>query len=425
MSKISLASISDLITKGTTPTTIGAGFTNNGVNYLKSESISTGKHVNSSIFEHISVETHERLKRSQLKENDLVVSIAGAYLGKMAIIQKSDLPLNTNQAVGIVRLDQNRCLSEFAYYYLMQPQITEYINKLSSQSSQPNLNLELLGSLEIEDIHVDVQRGRIYILSLIDELIENNESICTDLEAMAKLLYDYWFVQFDYPNDNGKPYKSSGGKMVWNEQLKREIPEGWYISNLEPFIKVIRGVSYNPDMISETPQDGYVPLVKSNNVQNDRLMLDDVIFVPQSIVSNDQYLTDNSIFVTMSNGSTEHVGKTAIITFDTPYCFGAFCSKIMVNPEYRCFVSLFFLSEYFKKHIRSIIVGTSIKNINNNHLIDNVIPIPPEHVLQRFESIINPLFDKQGSIIQENQQLKSLRDFLLPMLMNGQVTVKD
>ena len=213
--------------------------------------------------------------------------------------------------------------------------------------------------------------------------------------------------------------------MVWNEQLKREIPEGWYISNLEPFIKVIRGVSYNPDMISETPQDGYVPLVKSNNVQNDRLMLDDVIFVPQSIVSNDQYLTDNSIFVTMSSGSTEHVGKTAIITFDTPYCFGAFCSKIMVNPEYRCFVSLFFLSEYFKKHIRSIIVGTSIKNINNNHLIDNVIAIPPEHVLQRFESIINPLFDKQGSIIQENQQLKSLRDFLLPMLMNGQVTVKD
>lgn len=366
----------------------------------------------------INSDEYERIKRP-LSDRTVLLSINGS-LGKTALYNGEKIALGKSACYINIKETYSR---EFFRYILTTKEFQDYMLRVAHGSTIKNFAPSQVGEYEIELPDISEHKAIGCLLSTLDHKISNNSSICFDLEAMSKLLYDYWFVQFDFPDENEKPYKSSGGKMVWNKELKREIPEGWYISNLEPFIKVIRGVSYNPDMISETPQDGYVPLVKSNNVQNDRLMLDDVIFVPQSIVSNDQYLTDNSIFVTMSSGSTEHVGKTAIITFDTPYCFGAFCSKIMVNPEYRCFVSLFFLSEYFKKHIRSIIVGTSIKNINNNHLIDNVIAIPPEHVLQRFESIINPLLDKQGSIIQENQQLKSLRDFLLPMLMNGQLKV--
>jgi len=259
------------------------------------------------------------------------------------------------------------------------------------------------------------------LLYLIDLKIEKNNQVYDKLEKLAKKIYSYWFVQFDYPDENNKPYKSSGGKMVWDESIETNIPIGWKVEKTSDFIEVIRGVSYDTDDISDKPQEGYIPLLKSNNLQNDRLLLEDVIYVSKKNVSDEQFLDNNSIFVTMSSGSTEHVGKTAVICYDTAYTFGAFCSKIVIKPQYRCFISLFFLSEYFKKKIRTIVVGTSIKNINNAHLTENLIPVPDEKILRRFESMVNPVLNKQGEITRENQKLVSMRKYLLPLLMNGQV----
>ena len=422
--KNKLKDVSLLITKGTTPTTLGDDFTKTGVNFVKSESITNSKYLDSTIFEHISEETNAKMQRSQIKENDLLFSIAGAYLGKIAIVRNCDLPLNTNQAVGIVRIDEEKANVDYLYYFYSQKQMNKYINKLSSQSSQPNLNLELLGNLPLKLLSLNEQNKIAEVLSSIDSKIETNNRINAELESMAKTIYDYWFTQFDFPDENGKPYKSSGGKMVWNEELKREIPEGWGVVNLESFINVIRGVSYSPDEVSNEPKENYVPLLKLNNLQNGRLILDDIIYVPKANIADNQYLSNNSVFVTMSSGSTEHVGKTALIPFDTEYCYGAFCSKIEIKPEFRCFISCFFLSDYFKRLIRTIVIGTSIKNISNEHLTNNLIAIPANtdnYIINDFERIISPFFDKQAEIIKENQQLASLRDWLLPMLMNGQV----
>ena len=198
--------------------------------------------------------------------------------------------------------------------------------------------------------------------------IENNNAIYADLESMARQLYEYWFVQFDFPDKKGNPYKSSGGKMVWSETLKREIPEGWSVTDLSPLITIVRGVKYEPEEISETPKEGFVPLLKANNIQNGRLMFDDCIYVPQENVSEHQFLDHNSMLITMSSGSSEHVGKVAPITFDTACCYGAFCSKISIQPEYRSFVTQFFMSDFFKRKIETIVVGTNIKNISNRHL---------------------------------------------------------
>jgi type I restriction enzyme S subunit len=107
------------------------------------------------------------------------------------------------------------------------------------------------------------------------------------------------------------------------------------------------------------------------------------------------------------------------------FCYGAFCSKIELHPKYRAFLSQFFTSDYFARKIRTIVVGTSIKNINNSHLTGNLVAFPPEQVLVEFEKIINPMIDMQGKIVKENQELASLRDFLLPLLMNGQVGFKE
>ena len=323
-----------------------------------------------------------------------------------------------------VELTNKELCEDYLYAVLCSDFVRKQALRFASSSVVPDLSHTLFKSILIPVPDIEKQQFIADILLNIDAKIKMNSSIFADLEALAMEIYDYWFTQFDYPNENGKPYKSSGGKMVWNEKVKREIPEGWEIHTTGEYINIIRGVSYNPDDVFEEPEDGYIPLMKSNNLQNGRVDYNNPIYVPEALVDKKQYLTNNSIFVTMSSGSTEHVGKTAIVPFDSGYCFGAFCSKIELNPDVRCLLSMFFTSDYFKRIIHTIVVGTNIKNISNEHLTNNYIVLPADSALiKKFEEKVNPILDKMGELTLESQQLIQLRDFLLPMLMNGQIKI--
>lgn len=344
-------------------------------------------------------------------------------LGETARIPCSNTYIQSGD-IGLITPIPSKLDDLYAFYLVSSPVVKKQLDASSQQTKIRHTSPDAIMACEAwipEDIAEQHKIG--LILDSINEKIALNNSIFADLEAIAKQIYDYWFVQFDFPDENGKPYKSSGGKMVWCEKLNREIPEGWEVKKTGEYIDITRGVSYQPTDVSDIPKDGYVALLKSNNLQNDHLVLSDVIYVPKGLVDKTQILNNNSIFVTMSSGSTEHVGKTALIPFDTEYCFGAFCSKISIKPSVRCFISMFFLSDYFKSLIRTLVIGTSIKNISNEHLLSNSIAVPSNGVLKAFEDKINPVFDKLGSVIKENLQLTSLRDFLLPMLMNGQIKI--
>lgn len=310
---------------------------------------------------------------------------------------------------------------KYIYYLLLNTDI----NKMKSGSNIPTLNRNHLHPISINATTDKILQRRIAnTLSNIDNKIELNNKINDEFEAMAKTIYDYWFLQFEFPNEEGKPYKSSGGKMVWNEELKREIPEGWEVNKLEEYISIIRGVNYKRDDVLSNKETNYIPLIKSNNIQNGQILFDDIIFVPQKLVNKNQILSKNSVLMTMSSGSKEHMGKTTIIYDSLDYTFGAFCSKIEIIEDMRCFLSIFFRSALFKTLIDNITSGTNINNISNEHLYNIKMTIPNEKVLQKFEDILNPILDKQGIIQKENQELTSLRDFLLPLLMNGQVGFK-
>lgn len=325
----------------------------------------------------------------------------------------------------VVNLISDEITKDYLFTVLQSEFVRKQALYFAQSSVVPDLNHKMFKEIRIPVPNKSTQERISELYLNITNKIENNAKINHELETMARTIYDYWFLQFDFPNEKGKPYKSSGGKMVWNEELKREIPEGWKASDLSPYIEVIRGVAYDVEDIVYEATEKYVPLLKSNNLQDDRLVLGDIIYVNEKKVSDNQFLEDNSIFVTMSSGSIEHVGKTAIIFYDMPYTYGAFCSKIAIKPKYRGYISLFFTGKYFKKKIRTIVVGTSIKNINNVHLTDNAIVIPDENILQKFEATVRPCFAKQAEIIKENQELTSLRDFLLPLLMNGQVGFRE
>ena len=416
MSKVKLGDVADLITKGTTPTTIGGAFTKFGINFVKSESIANSKYLNADIFEKINEETDKKLKRSRLKKDDLLFSIAGAYLGKVAIVRDSDVPANTNQAVGIVRLKHDIVDKDYAYYFFSQKHITTYINKLSSQSSQPNLNLDLLGRLQFDLKSIDNQQKIAAVLSVLDAKIDCNNRLNAKLEAMAKTLYDYWFVQFDFPDANGKPYKSSGGKMVYNATLKREIPAGWADSSVLAVADLLGGGTptkkkpeyWNGDIPFFTPTDADGTIFKFSTA--------DYITDEGLKGSSTKLFGKHTVFIT-ARGS---VGRLVLAGVDM--AMNQSCYALRAKPGVS-YTYLFFLAKELIHHLQVKSSGSVFDSIVSNDIELTKLAIPKSEVIEKFAAVVEPAFEKIANNTKENQQLTQLRDWLLPMLMNGQVTV--
>ncbi|MHA8076860.1 restriction endonuclease subunit S [Aquirufa sp. TARAVU-A1A] len=418
MNKSTLKDVSELITKGTTPSSLGCEFVSEGINFIKSESISNSKYLNSSIYEHIDTETDKKLKRSRIKEGDLLFSIAGAYLGKIAIVQRKDIPANTNQAVGIVRLNKDKVDVDYVYYYFSQRNINAYINKLSSQSSQPNLNLDLLGKLELDLKDIDEQRKIASVLSALDSKIELNNLINNELEAISKTIYDYWFVQFDFPDKNGRPYKACLGKMSFNNELNREVPENWEITKMKSKIKIGSGFPFDS---STYLKKGKYKIITIKNVQELRIETTKVDYIdktPENI-SDFCKLKIGDILMSL----TGNVGRICLVP-ENNLLLNQRVGKILCNDMYRNFAYLFFQREEERLRLEKIATGSSQKNLSPADAVDNYTFFPPEKILSEFNSIIQPKIEKMILNIQENQKLIELRDWLIPMLMNGQVKIQ-
>ena len=239
---------------------------------------------------------------------------------------------------------------------------------------------------------------------------------------MAKQLYDYWFVQFDFPNEECKPYKSSGGAMVWNEKLKREIPQGWSVLSVNDIAVSVRGVSYaKEDMVDS---NNGVLVLRGNNIQDNHLIYDsNVAYIPSSFVSEDQRIRPLDIIMTMSSGSKEHIGKSAMFQFASEDTFGAFLTKFTAKKHFAYLLFNLFNSQYFKAKIKSIACGTGINNLTNQTFDEIYIVMPEDELLLEFDKRQSQIFAEIGLIEKSNVELTKQRDELLPLLMNGQATV--
>jgi type I restriction enzyme, S subunit len=314
----------------------------------------------------------------------------------------------------------------YLYYYITQKFITNHLQAIAenSVSSYPSINPSDIGKLIITfPAEIQKQQKNIALLSAIDKKIELNNRINAELEAMAKTLYDYWFVQFDFPNEEGKPYKSSGGKMVYNTTLKREIPEGWSSIALQECMSLVRGVTYDKEQINKGDL-GEIGLLRSTNITDNKIDLNDLVSIHNDFVSKAQIIEQFDILIVMSSGSKEHIGKNGFYYFKDKVTFGAFCSKLAIKKEYLFYINNFLNSKWFKTYIKYQCLGTNINNLTNEHINKCQVLKPDEKQLKLFEENIFSNYEKIANNSIQNESLRSLRDFLLPMLMNGQVTVK-
>lgn len=310
--------------------------------------------------------------------------------------------------------------------YLNTKMAKKYFEGYASGSGQRyTLTLDSINDIQIWAPNIDEQHRLVKILSDIDQKIALNTRMNAEFEAMAKQLYDYWFVQFDFPDENGKPYKSSGGKMVYNETLKRDIPEGWEVKNINQLADSYRGLTYNKgDLIEES--DNAILVLRGNNIPSSGQFVYDgnTAYVDKSLISEDQRIRQGDIIITMSSGSKEHIGKCFMFQKDSKHTFGAFLSKFVPYTDFRYYVYLCMLSDYFKAFVKTTCNGTGINNLTNDTFYNVFFPIPNKSTLKVFEEVTQPIYEKVGDNQQEIERLTHLRDSLLPMLMNGQITVK-
>ena len=339
-------------------------------------------------------------------------------VGKLFFYNEAIWPHNTSLYIKSFKNNNEKYI-----FYLLK---TVDFERLCDSSVVPSLNRNFVYPIKVPFYdNIADQQKIAAVLSSLDDKIALNNRINAKLEQMAKRLYDYWFVQFDFPNADGKPYKASGGKMVWNEELKREIPEGWEVKSINDISVSYRGVGYTADDEKSETDENVVLILRGNNISNNHIVFDsNTVYLDKTFVSPDQEIHKFDLVMTMSSGSKEHVGKSAMFLYDSSHSYGAFCNKITPNEDCQYFLENYLHSEYFKKYIKVTCSGTGINNLTNEHFDKAKFAFPDDEVLKAFNEKMNAIYEKRGILEQENLKLTSMRDKLLPLLMNGQVVVK-
>jgi type I restriction enzyme S subunit len=315
--------------------------------------------------------------------------------------------------------------SEMFMHYVFT-YIKKSIQNSATGSIQDNINVDYLTSLNFRIPKKKYQDKVVRILSALDKKIETNNNINSELEALAKTLYEYWFVQFDFPDADGKPYKTSGGKMHWNERLKREIPEDWQNLTLGEVV-ASTGTGLNPrdNFVLGEGNNFYVTI---KNIEQGRVILDNkcdkISDQSLEIINKRSDLRIGDILFT----SIEPVGITYLI-LEKPKNWNINESVFTIRPDYEKvtseFLFMFLSGDYIKSYTKNVSAGSIHKGIRHSLLKDCQFILPERNTVDEFTLKVQPILKKLDLIQKENQKLIELRDWLLPMLMNGQVKVMD
>lgn len=345
-------------------------------------------------------------------QDTILVAMYGATAGKASLLK---MEACTNQAICAI-LPNKDYSPEFIKYNL--DTLYDHLVGLSSGSARDNLSQACIKELKL--IVPQTKREQeclVTILSLIDKKIELNRQINDNLEAMAKQLYDYWFVQFDFPNEEDKPYKSSGVAMVWNEKLKREIPQGWTAAKIKDVAQTYSGGTPTSTN-SEYYDGGDIPWINSGELNNPIITSTTNYITEEGLNNSSAKLYPQNTVLVALYGAT--AGKVSLLSFEA--CSNqAVCGVIPQNKIMTTYIRYYLSSLY--EHFITLSSGSARDNISQDTIKNTILPIPQEKILKEFSDAVAPIISKIIANQKEMETLTKQRDELLPLLMNGQATL--
>ncbi len=340
----------------------------------------------------------------------VIIGRQGAYCG------------NTRYNIGKAFLSEHAIVAKpkenYNAIYLSELLKLISLSRFQGQSAQPGLSVETLSNIEVALPDSDIQNRVGYLLYSIDRKIDLNREINRNLEAMARQLYDYWFVQFDFPDENGKPYKSSGGKMVWNERLKREIPENWEVENLSDAAEIYNGAT--PSTSNESNYGGDIVWITPKDLSDQQCKF---VYHGARNISQQGYDSCSTHMLpqhTLLMSSRAPIGLLSIT--EVPLCTNQGFKSLVPKAGYDVYYLYYVISQQLPK-IEQLGTGTTFKEVSREDLMKFPILRLP-HTLQReWLSIVKRMSERQFKSVLESDKLKNKLNELLPLLMNGQVSV--
>ena len=365
----------------------------------------------------VSNEDRERLSKYSLREGDIVFSRVGAVDRCSYVTSDENGWLFSGRCLRV--RCHHECDALYLYYYFCSDSVKEYVRSKAVGATMLSLNTDLMLEIPIQFPQIKLQKEIAKTLSFLDSKIELNRQINDNLEAMAKQLYDYWFVQFDFPNEEGKPYKSSGGAMVYNERLKREVPIGWEVENLIDFAEIKNGATpstadeanYGGDIVWITPKD-------LSDQQSKFVYQGERNITKQGFDScSTSMLPTNSVLMS----SRAPIGLVSIAKHEvcTNQGFKSFIPKSISDSIY-----LYYYIKHHIKQIEQLGTGTTFKEVSRDDLCKfPILTIGAKDIYVQWIELQNVIADKQLALTKEIAALTKQRDELLPLLMNGQASV--
>ena len=351
-----------------------------------------------------------------MEEGDIITPLteqAIGLLGSTAIIPESGKYIQSQDVAKII-CKEDLLDKDFAFYLISSALVKQQLSAAAQQTKIRHTSPDKIKDCTVWIPELSEQKRIGKLLRSIDRKIELNRAINQNLEAMAKQLYDYWFVQFDFPNEEGKPYKSSGGKMVWNEKLKRNIPVGWHCGNLFEIAVFTNGLACQKFRPKDDEES--LPVIKIREMHDG--ISDDTEEVTSNIPES----------VKVYNGDVLFSWSASLEVMLWAYGLGGLNQHIFKVTSANDFPKSFYyfqLLDYidvFKKVAEAR--KTTMGHITQDHLQQSTIAIPDnKDIAVRFEELISPIFEQVVKLHEEISYLIKQRDELLPLLMNGQVSV--
>ncbi len=367
--------------------------------------ISSGKNISEQLF--ISSEKYSEIKSKfpVPQENDVLITAVGT-IGEILVVKDPNFYFKDGNLIWLRNIDFDIIDIDYLYYFFKSDLFQKTIKYNNIGAVQKALTIDFLKTVKITLPSLDNQRKLVSVLKSIDKKIRTNNQINQELEDMAKTLYDYWFVQFDFPDQNGKPYKSSGGKMVYHPELKREIPEGWGVEKLGDIT-----ICHDSKRVPLSSNDrehvkGEIPYYGATGIMD---------------YVND-YIFDGDYVLMAEDGSVMTEKGTPILQ--------RISGKNWVNNHahvlepinnHSCKLLMMLLKDVSVMKIKT---GSIQMKINQENMNKIVVPAIPLELLFEINQKLEVIDKQQLNLIEENKQLTQLRDWLLPMLMNGQVKVE-